>query len=241
MFQQRLRSGFAGAWQREAIRASLSEKSRYFFPRLDGGEMWSRWDMQETPPDVLITNYSMLNIMLMRQLESPIFEKTRAWLAGGPPTERAFFLVVDELHSYRGTPGTEVAYVLRLLLQRLGLTPDSPQLKILATSASIDESHQDRSFLREFFGRDRFELVGSKQVTQVDGSTTNFDLLGDGLAHFASTVAPDDSNLESWHEPERETLLKAYDVVVSSITRANPTLAQRSVYETLGAVGPGMQ
>ena len=44
-----------------------------FFPRLDGGEMWSRWDMQDAPPDVLITNYSMLNIMLMRDIEAPIF------------------------------------------------------------------------------------------------------------------------------------------------------------------------
>jgi ATP-dependent helicase YprA (DUF1998 family) len=54
---------------------------QYYFPRLDGGEMWSRWDMQETPPDILITNYSMLNIMMMRSIEDNIFEQTKAWLA----------------------------------------------------------------------------------------------------------------------------------------------------------------
>ena len=54
---------------------------RYHFPNIDGSEMWSRWDMQDTPPDILITNYSMLNIMLMRSIESCIFDQTRAWLA----------------------------------------------------------------------------------------------------------------------------------------------------------------
>ena len=57
-----------------AVRGTPAER---FFPRLDGGEMWSRWDMQDAPPDVLITNYSMLNIMLMRDVEAPIFEMTR--------------------------------------------------------------------------------------------------------------------------------------------------------------------
>ena len=37
--------------------------------------------MQDQPPDILVTNYSMLNIMLMRSLEDPMFEQTRAWLA----------------------------------------------------------------------------------------------------------------------------------------------------------------
>ena len=112
------------------------EALRYHFPALEDGEMWSRWDMQETPPDLLITNYSMLNVMLMRTLEAPMFNQTRAWLAQDP--SHIFFLIVDELHSYRGTPGSEVAYLLRLLLERLGLTPDSPQLRIVATTASLN-------------------------------------------------------------------------------------------------------
>jgi ATP-dependent helicase YprA (DUF1998 family) len=147
----------------------LDRDLRYYFPRPDGGEMWSRWDMQETPPDVLITNYSMLNIMLMRSLEDSIFRQTTAWLAADPwrktkqgrPTRR-FFLVIDELHSYRGTPGTEVSYILRLLFDRLGLAIDSPQLGILTTSASIstrteEAAQRSRRFLREFFGRNHFD------------------------------------------------------------------------------------
>ena len=146
------------------VRAALRERgdgSEYHFPSLGGGEMWSRWDAQDAPPDLLITNYSMLNIMLMRAIEQGMFEQTRQWLASD--SNHVFHLVVDELHAYRGTPGTEVSYILRLLFERLGLEPDSPQLRILATSASLEGD--DRTFLSEFFGRspEGFEVIGTPQ------------------------------------------------------------------------------
>lgn len=145
--------------ERDATLVAGSAAAR-FFPTLDGAEMWSRWDMQDAPPDILITNYSMLNIMLMRGIESPIFDATRQWLAAEP--ENTFHLVVDELHSYRGTPGTEVAYLLRVLLDRLGLGPDSAKLRIIASSASLDSGNAGLQYLEQFFGRDRtrFSVVG---------------------------------------------------------------------------------
>ena len=126
------------------------EDVRYFFPRLDGAEMRSRWDMQDAPPDILITNFSMLSIMLMRDADSRIFELTRQWLEREGST---FHLIVDELHLYRGTSGTEVAYLLRLLVDRLGLEPGSPKLKVLASSASLEPDDPDSlRFLSEMFG-----------------------------------------------------------------------------------------
>lgn len=123
---------------------------RDFFARLDGSEMRSRWDMQDAPPDILITNFSMLSIMLMREADNPIFERTRQWLQRDGSV---FHLIVDELHLYRGTAGTEVAYLLRLLLHRLGLRPDSPKLRILASSASLEPDNDDSlRFLSQFFG-----------------------------------------------------------------------------------------
>jgi hypothetical protein len=121
-----------------------------FFPRLNGSEMRSRWDMQDSPPDILITNYSMLSIMLMRETDSGILERTKEWLQ---EDGSVFHLIIDELHLYRGTSGTEVAYLLRLLLDRLGLSPGHPKLRILAASASL-ESDDPKSlrFLSEFFG-----------------------------------------------------------------------------------------
>lgn len=129
----------------------------------DSGEMWSRQDMQKNAPDILITNYSMLNIMLMRNIESPIFEQTKEWLESNP--NNVFHIVIDELHTYRGTAGTEVAYILRILLDRLGLTPNSRQVQYLSSSASMEDNEQTREYIAQFFGltkeevEDRFELL----------------------------------------------------------------------------------
>lgn len=184
---------------------------RYYFPRLDGGEMRCRWDMQRTPPDILITNYSMLNIMMMREIENDIFEQTREWLASD--RENQFFLIVDELHSYRGTPGSEVAYLLRLLFHRLGLTPDSPQLRILTTTASLDDSDAGRTFLREFFGRDNFEFIREKQVLPQPGARTWLQPYQTAFAEFALSVEPNPT--------DKETLTQAEVSDAAMLTLAN--------------------
>ncbi|UOQ75311.1 DEAD/DEAH box helicase [Hymenobacter cellulosilyticus] len=196
-----------------------AEELRSFFPRPGGSEMLTRFDMQDSPPDILITNYSMLSIMLMRDHDEAIFRKTREWLQGIdlPASlseserqercrrERVFHLVIDELHLYRGTPGTEVAYLLRLVLHRLGLSPDHPQLRILASSASLEESaanpgagmSRSEQFLRDFFGvRDKSFLTISGDA---GASTARHEALGtpepgylpwEPFANFAKSLPP---------------------------------------------------
>lgn len=188
---------------REAAREII-----YFFPRLDGAEMRSRWDMQQSPPDILITNYSMLSIMLMREADSPIFEQTRQWL---DQPGNVFHLIIDELHLYRGTSGTEVAYLLRLLLHRLGLTPTDPRLRILASSASLDPASADSlTFLSDFFGCDWMPdqiLSGSEQpIPAADGppldssifaalaqnyQSGNAESIAETCARLAATLDPE--------------------------------------------------
>lgn len=193
------------AWRRVELglqQNDIDPDIRYHFARIDGGEMWSRWDMQETPPDILITNYSMLNIMLMRDIEDVIFTKTREWLQASP--QNVFFLVVDELHSYRGTPGTEVAYILRLFLDRIGLSPLSDQLRILATSASVDQGPKSRQFLQEFFGRsDRFDQISGVQVPPQEGTRRLLRPHAASFAAFAAAAQRDP--LETMAPPHLET------------------------------------
>lgn len=175
--------------QWDAIRDTGDADLRYFFPNPDGGELWSRWDAQATPPDVLITNYSMLNIMLMRGIENGIFDKTREWLERDK--KNRFHLIVDELHAYRGTPGTEVAYLVRLLLHRLGLDKRPDQLTILATSASVNEKDdKSKKFVSEFFGRDwdRFKVIASPEK-EPDPTALPAFRGGDRAAAFAEFVA----------------------------------------------------
>jgi hypothetical protein len=138
--------------------ATGNDDVRFFVPRLDGAEMRCRWDMADAPPDVLVTNYSMLNVMLLRDRDERFFDTTRAWLDADP--SHCFTLVIDELHMYRGTAGTEVAYLLRNLKNRLGLTGRPGKLRILAASASID-AQRDQQYLEAFFGVDAnsFEFV----------------------------------------------------------------------------------
>jgi DEAD/DEAH box helicase domain-containing protein len=147
---------------REATAVARSDAALFFQSFDEGGaEMWSRWDMQSHPPDLLITNYSMLNIMLMRSIETNIFDATNRWLEEGRRLgeRRIFHLIVDELHTYRGTPGTEVAYLLRVLLDRLGLSSDSEQLRIIASSASLEGGNKGLEYLEDFFGRNRTRFI----------------------------------------------------------------------------------
>ncbi len=165
-------------WKSAKKQADLTSNSDYLYdiPNMDEGvdaEYWDRWTMQKTPPDILITNYSMLNIMLMRKHEYNIFEKTREWLESNP--KNIFHLVIDELHSYKGTSGTEVAYLIRLLLMRLGLTPDSPQVQFLCSSASMKETERTKKFITGFFGfnlneyNEKFVIIDKvKEVTKID-------------------------------------------------------------------------
>ena len=144
-------------------RSDLADVIKYSFPRLDGSEMRSRWDMQDHPPDILITNFSMLSIMLMRDEDSQIFEKTKEWLKGD--RNRIFHLIIDELHMYRGTAGTEVAHLIRLLFSRLGLKPGDDQLRIMGSSASLEEGNaKSENFIKDFFGigGGDFDIIGGK-------------------------------------------------------------------------------
>jgi DEAD/DEAH box helicase domain-containing protein len=143
-------------------REILETCSQFHDPSI--GEMLTRWDMVAAAPDILITNTSMLNIMLMRDVEGPIFQQTRDWLRSDP--KNTFTLVVDELHSYRGTQGTEVALVVRNMLDRLGLSPDSNQLRCIATSASLD-GEAGKEYLEQFFGvgRDTFSIFEGEPLS----------------------------------------------------------------------------
>ncbi len=128
----------------------LGRDHRPYVARPLGAELLTREDMQLFPPDILITNFSMLNVMLNRRDEAAIFERSADYLRDD---NARFHLVVDELHSYKGTAGTEVAMLLRRLLHRLELSLDSPKLCILAASASLGNSEEGaRSYLEEFFG-----------------------------------------------------------------------------------------
>ena len=66
-------------------------------------EYITRFEMQNNTPDILITNYSMLEYMLMRQMESNIWDNTKRWLEKSD--KNRLLIVLDEAHMYRGSSG----------------------------------------------------------------------------------------------------------------------------------------
>ncbi|MYK90683.1 MAG: DUF1998 domain-containing protein [Synechococcus sp. SB0669_bin_8] len=116
----------------------------------EDAELLTRHEVLTDPPDLLVTNYSMLEYMLMRPLERAVFDQTRAWLEANP--RERFLLIVDEAHLYRGAAGTEVAMLLRRLRMRLGIDPD--RLQVICTSASFQDHDHARIFAAQLTGTD---------------------------------------------------------------------------------------
>ena len=99
----------------------------------DDSELLTRHEVQAAPPDLLVTNYSMLEYMLMRPIERPIFDKTREWLESNP--DEKFLVVLDEAHLYRGAAGAEVGLLLRRLRDRLGIPAE--RFQVICATASF--------------------------------------------------------------------------------------------------------
>jgi ATP-dependent helicase YprA (DUF1998 family)/Zn finger protein HypA/HybF involved in hydrogenase expression len=99
-------------------------------------ELVTRHEVQAAPPDLLVTNYSMLEYMMMRPIERSIFDATREWLANNP-TEQ-FLIVLDEAHLYRGAAGAEVGLLLRRLRDRLHIPPE--RFQVICATASFKDA-----------------------------------------------------------------------------------------------------
>jgi DEAD/DEAH box helicase domain-containing protein len=95
--------------------------------------------LRHNPPDVLLTNYRMLDLLLQRPSDAEL------WRRNGPDTLR--YLVLDELHTYDGAQGTDVACLIRRLGHRLG---SSEAICPVGTSATVGGGEDTRGELLRF-------------------------------------------------------------------------------------------
>lgn len=125
--------------ENEALRDALGLAPRT--SRLPRSWLLSRAEMLATPPHILVTNYAMLEHLLLLPRNAPLFGNARLQ-----------FLVLDEIHTYAGAQAIEVAFLLRKLKARLGL--DAGKLQAIGTSASLDlENEQELArFASDLFG-----------------------------------------------------------------------------------------
>lgn len=188
----------------------------------DDSELLTRHEVLSCPPDVLITNYSMLEYMLMRPLERPIFDATRQWLQDNP--DEKFRLIVDEAHLYRGAAGAEVALLMRRLRARLGIPAD--RVQVTATSASFSDTEYARAFAAQLTGKnvDDFQaVVGTLDFRDPAAPGTNEDAAVLAAVPMDQYYRGEDdtSRLEALN-----TLLEYRNVVTKSGVASNVVLHQ---------------
>ncbi len=116
-------------------------------PNDEDAELITRFEMQQFCPDILITNYSMLEYMLLRPREAKIWNDTKAWLNSNPKNKLLF--VIDEAHMYRGSSGGEVALLIRRLFHKLGISRERVQF-ILTTASMPDTNAEDKQTVMKF-------------------------------------------------------------------------------------------
>jgi hypothetical protein len=118
-------------------------------------EILSREEMFKSPPDILITNYKMLEYMLIRPTDRQMLEP--AW------AQALQYIVLDEAHTYEGRRGADVAMLVRRLKRRMRA---HNRVRCIATSATIVQAddpvqaHKEVSlFFRQLFGEELGEYI----------------------------------------------------------------------------------
>lgn len=97
----------------------------------------------DSAPDILLTNFKMLDYGLMQQRYMPLWKGN---MGEAEPMLR--FMVLDELHTYDGAQGTDVANLIRRLKLKLGLP--AGRLTPVGTSATIGNGSDSKSLLCEY-------------------------------------------------------------------------------------------
>ncbi len=163
--------------------------------------------MRLSPPDILLTNYKMLDYMLLRPSDYPL------WKHNIPETLK--YLVVDELHTFDGAQGTDLACLVRRLKARLD-TP-SDHLCCIGTSATLGGEESSEllvSYAEKVFG----ETFGSSSVIgESRESAAEFLLDSEAVLHGLPSCSEDEllpgpsMSLESYLQTQAELWLGQFD------------------------------
>ena len=119
--------------------------------------------LRRSPPDILLTNYKMLDYLLVRPRDLPL------WRYNEPETLR--YLVVDELHTFDGAQGADLACLIRRIKERVK-TPKGRLIPV-GTSATLGDgaagytAEELASYARQVFGEpfDESSIIGEQRLT----------------------------------------------------------------------------
>jgi DEAD/DEAH box helicase domain-containing protein len=137
-------------------------------------------ELRNNPPDVLLTNYKMLDYLLMRPKDQKL------WLHNGPETLR--YLVVDELHTFDGAQGTDLSLLLRRLRARFKF--HNNKLICVGTSATLGGEDSTDSLLG--YATDIFSSRFTRDSVVVEQRQTEAEFLDD--IHYLNLNSEIDPN-----------------------------------------------
>jgi len=164
-----------------------------------GGKIPAHWrltreEMLASPPKILVTNYAMLEHLLLLPRNAPLFAHNALKT-----------IVLDEIHTYQGAQATEVAYLLRKLKNRLKV---HQPLQVFGTSASlpigIDSDVKIISFAQDLFGEQVDRVVRGVRVPHVrlQQKASLFSLNAQAWCRVGkvlnSLIEEDSFNLREW-------------------------------------------
>lgn len=150
--------------------------------------------MLSSPPDILLTNYKMLDYLLVRPKDAAL------WKENKPETLK--YIAVDELHTFDGAQGTDLACLLRRLKARL-YTP-SDYLCCIGTSATMgveDNAENIREYAETVFG----EPFGKDSVISEDRLSPEEFFSEYEVADFTIPNQDDINILESLYEEDNQS------------------------------------
>ncbi|WP_342208494.1 DEAD/DEAH box helicase [Shewanella xiamenensis] len=137
-----------------------SENKKRKEQQLRPNEVLSRELLRKSPAPILVTNGTMLEYMLVRQVDAPIVEISRQ-------QKSLRWIVLDEAHTYVGSQAAELALQLRRVLQAFGVS--AKDVRFVATSATIagaEANEQLKQYLSELAGvsPEQVKVIGGRRV-----------------------------------------------------------------------------
>lgn len=201
-------------------------------------ELMTRHEMHLRCPDILVTNYSMLEYMLLRPIEAKIFDDTAKWLQAD--SRNQLILVLDEAHMYRGAGGAEVAMLIRRLIARLNVTRD--RVRCILTSASLGDGEQAIQGVKEFAmdltGRPpsnrSFKVITGRRETRSAGRIAT--------AHETETLASIDLTVVAQHLTQPANYVAEIERLAKELSWPSPPADSKYIgnylYSALTGFGP---
>lgn len=192
----------------------------------DDAELVTRHECQTEVPDLLVTNYSMLEYMMMRPIERTIFDHTRTWLESNP--EQKFLVVLDEAHLYRGAAGAEVGLLLRRLRDRLGI--DQSRFQVICATASFSDQEGGREFGAGLTGvaADTFDVIPGDLDLKAPASV--------GTAKDAEVLS--ELRLEEFYSEDHAARARAVDPILAYLMVQSTGNVEQDLHKALSGFAP---